>query len=505
MRSVPTKDQAQSRRPIRQAVIVCIPVLLTLAQPEALRAQTAPVQLAQARTPSDCKLSRVPVWRIGQLIIKCFSDDQLSSLKSVFNQRREKLARQDRRAADSLARIAGVNRDALAQLFRIVSERAVEPEELPEKLAIKLRLHRQLVDDLHLQLTRAGRDERWPLILSNVEQGRYDVAISLAVSLKDDLAPDTGANPQGGNGDSLTAAAAESAIGKIALIQSNYVDAVRQLRAAAELASEDEEMHQQYQEAMASALYLRTEDEWNEGALVEAADLYKQLIRARPRSKIPELWAQTQERLGNVLLRLGVGRRSVSLLDDAVAAFRAALEVRTKGSDPRLWFETQRHFASALFRLGVHKGGTQELHQSVAAYRRALAEITPESAPEDWATLQNGLGAALWSLGNREDGTEPLQEAAAAFTDALEGLDAERHPRDWGATQNNLGAALFALAERETGTRSLERAIAAFHASLAAYQEASAPYFIVGVRKNLESAETMLKERQSQQSRPGAQ
>jgi tetratricopeptide (TPR) repeat protein len=460
--------------------------------------QTVLAQTEQPAQASECEQSRIAIPRIGPLISRCFSEDQLTELISVFNQRLERFRAQDQRAADALGRLIGLNRRALGQIFRIVSEREVEPEELAEKLATKLTVHRELVDRLRVRIADADADRRWPAILANIEDGRYGEAYDLAAIVKEDVMRGGAPNPENDGRNPQRGAGAELMQAQIALMQSQYVEAIRHFHAATELASGDPEMRQHYQEETARGLYLRTEDEWNEGALIEAADIYKQLLRARTRDQAPDQWAETQERLGLVLLRLGVGRRSLSLLSDAVAAFEAALEVRTKERDARAWSRAQADLASALFRLGVAKGGADELQRSVAAYRLALAELTPEAAPEEWASLQNGLGAALWTLGNRGDGAAELEAAVLAFSEALKGLNAAYHPRDWGATQNNLGAALFALAERETGVESLQRAIAAFEASLAAYRDASASYFIVGVKKNMESAETMLQARQAQ-------
>jgi tetratricopeptide (TPR) repeat protein len=458
--------------------------------PEAVRAQTA-----QPAPVNECEQSRIAIPRIEPLVNRCFSEDQLTALKSLFNQRRERLNARDKRTADALGRLIGLNREALAQIFRLVSEREVEPEELPEKLAIKMTIHRGLMERIGTQIADADADRRWPAILSHIEDGRFGEASELMATVKDEVmreaVPDDGPK-------SLRGAVAELIQAQIALLRSQYAEATRHFRAATSLASGDPATHQQYLEETARGLYLRTEDEWNEGALVEAADIYKRLLRGGAGDRPRERWAEMQQRLGHVLLRLGVGRRSRSLLSDAVAAFEAALEVQQKERDPQGWLKAQSYLASALFRLGVTKGGTDELQQSAAAYRLALAEITPEAAPEEWAALQNGLGAALWTLGNRGDGVAELQDAVLAFTEALKGLNAAYHPRDWGATQNNLGAALFALAERETGVESLERAIEAFRASLAAYQDASASYFIVGVKKNIESAEAILQARRTQ-------
>lgn len=184
-------------------------------------------------------------------------------------------------------------------------------------------------------------------------------------------------------------------------------------------------------------------------------------------------------------------------MEKAVAAFEAVLDVRSRDNDPLLWADAQADLASALFRLGAPRKNAENLLDAVAAYRLALNEIDRQTAPEKWNTWQNGLGAALWSLGKQDqDSVRYLEEAVTAFRDALKSLDAERNPRDWGATQNNLGAALFALAERVQGEKHLRQAIVAFKAALSAYQEASALYFVVGIRKSLNSAEAMLRERQ---------
>ncbi len=446
---------------------------------------------------AGCDQPPGPDRSLGLVIRRCLSERRLWALKSAVNQRRANLDGEERQTADELVRLSGIGRAALDPLLRNVSTDESEPEELVDRLVAKIGVHKDLLDEAQEQLAKAAAKQSWGKIVAAIEDGRYDAANDMAAALREDEMFLSGGHGGAGKAVSEGAAAAEAVIAYVAMTQSRFAEAADHFGAAAQLAGETGKTHDEYDEVRADALYLQSNAQWSTDALRQAAQIYRALLQARPRAAAPELWAATQDKLSDVLLRFGVARRSASIIGDAVAARMAVLEVRSRDTVPLQWARAEGRLGAALFRLGVSGQGVEELEKSVAAYQAALSETHLENAPEEWVALQNGLGAALWSLGSREKGTESLEEAVTAFSDALKGLDFEDQPRDWGAMQNNLGAALFALAERETGEASAGKAVEAFKASLAAYREASAPYFIVGVKKSLARAEQMLAERQA--------
>jgi hypothetical protein len=81
---------------------------------------------------------------------------------------------------------------------------------------------------------------------------------------------------------------------------------------------------------------------------------------------------------------------------------------------PLDWAGTQNRLGNVLARLGAREGGTARLEEAVAAYRDALKELTRERVPRRWAGTQNRLGNVLARLGAREGGMARLEEAVAA-------------------------------------------------------------------------------------------
>jgi tetratricopeptide (TPR) repeat protein len=96
-------------------------------------------------------------------------------------------------------------------------------------------------------------------------------------------------------------------------------------------------------------------------------------------------------------------------LAEAIVLYRKVLEASTRERVPIQWATTQNNLGVALTNLGGREGGTETLQQAVDAFREALEERTRERVPLDWAMTQNNLGTALGTLGERESGTEAHQ------------------------------------------------------------------------------------------------
>jgi tetratricopeptide (TPR) repeat protein len=448
----------------------------------------------------DCSQDQRSAVNVAYVIRRCFSEGQLLQFKSAVIQRKTTLNSDERKMADRLTQLFSINYSALEYIYNIASKQSDEPEDLAKQFAEKLKFHWALIEQIKLHISDTAFRVIWLEVLNRVENGQYTEAGSLILALRDERLLYGNGQSEGESYRPERLADVEAVIGRIALIQSKYSEAAVHFRTASELLADDTAKSAEYLQASADSLYLQSKDNWSAPDLRQAIEIYQQLLQQISRQKAPEFWAETQRKLGQAFLRLGAGQRSISPLKNAVAAFRAVLNVRSKERDPGRWADAQADLGTALFRLGAPpQKNTENLRDAVAAYRLALEEIDSRTAPEKWNTWQNGLGAALWSLGKQEtNSVRYLEEAATAFKDALKSLNAERNPRDWGATQNNLGAALFALAERVPGERYLQQSIEAFKASLSAYQDASALYFVVGIRKNLKSAETMLRQRRRQ-------
>jgi tetratricopeptide (TPR) repeat protein len=69
----------------------------------------------------------------------------------------------------------------------------------------------------------------------------------------------------------------------------------------------------------ASALYHQDEEFGDNAALLSAIERFQWLVTLAPRARVLLAWAQTQNNLGNALLRLGERESGTSRLDEAVA------------------------------------------------------------------------------------------------------------------------------------------------------------------------------------------
>jgi tetratricopeptide (TPR) repeat protein len=221
--------------------------------------------------------------------------------------------------------------------------------------------------------------------------------------------------------------------------------------------------------------------------LAQAVAAFRRALEVRTREALPQNWAATQYNLGLALYEQALrteGAKAAELLGQAMAAFRCALEVYTREQLPQQWAMTQLKLGNALQKQGTRTGaaqGTQLLAQAVEAYRSALEVYTREQLPQDWAQTRNGLGAVLWQQGIQAEGapgTELLAQAVAAFRRALEVRTREALPRDWAATQYNLGLAFYEQALRTEGAKAAEllgQAMAAFRCALEVYTREQLP------------------------------
>ena len=211
----------------------------------------------------------------------------------------------------------------------------------------------------------------------------------------------------------------------------------------------------------------------------------------------PETLAGVQFSLAIALSSYGEQTGKNEPLVESAGLYRKVLDASTRGRVPLDWAMTQNNLGNALQTLGERESSTARIEEAVTAYREALKERTRERVPLDWATTQNNLGAALEALGERESGSARLEEAVAAYREALKERTRERVPLDWATTQNNLGAALQTIGARERGTARLEEAVKAYHAALAEWTETAAPYWHGIAQKNLDRANALLVERRA--------
>lgn len=200
-----------------------------------------------------------------------------------------------------------------------------------------------------------------------------------------------------------------------------------------------------------------------------------------------ELWAGTQNNLGNALqsqgARLG-GQESAALLGEAVIAYRSALRVWTEAAHPVHWAMAQNNLGIALWTQGERFGGPEGaalLGEAVMAYRAALRVWTEAEHPVNWASVQNNLGAALHPQGAQLGGAKGnalLGEAVTANRAALRVWTEAAHPVSWATSQNNLGNALRAQGQQfggPEGTALIGEAVMALRDALRVRTKAAHP------------------------------
>lgn len=428
------------------------------------------------------------------LIQRCFDENRLFALRRAIQRNQLQLEDDNQQIAAELMSKLDVSRAVLNNLLLLMSEADVDIEKQAEFLAESLNYYRILARDLY-QLDVGNKQGRtFAEIAAEILKGDWTSASKLALVIETRAIAEQQQQGEGQSARSEGAAIAEFVLGQIALVRANYAAAARHFLAAAEYAGETTSEGQSFNEAAADALYADTKNNWNQRSLQEAIDIYRRVLDLRPRNSSPLLWARTQNKLGNAILRLGVGTNSIPLITGAVSAFQAALDVQTPAADPQDWPRTTANLADALVQLGNRLNEQKDLRDAIEAYGRVLAWVWFEEDPGFWVELQTSLGNALWSLGRLENGPASLTKAITVFQTALKDIDRERQLRDWGATQNNIGAAYFLLAERAAPLENAKNAVAAFEESLSAYREASAVYFISGVRKNLAGAQALLQQ-----------
>ncbi|MFP4320299.1 MAG: hypothetical protein ACLFQ7_15205, partial [Phormidium sp.] len=74
--------------------------------------------------------------------------------------------------------------------------------------------------------------------------------------------------------------------------------------------------------------------------------LYQIVLEARPKHRLPDKWAQTQNNLGTAYSDLPTGDRAGNL-QQAISCYNAALTVRTRETAPLQWATTQNNLGTA--------------------------------------------------------------------------------------------------------------------------------------------------------------
>jgi len=176
------------------------------------------------------------------------------------------------------------------------------------------------------------------------------------------------------------------------------------------------------------------------------------------RHQEPFAWADTQNRLGNILAAIGQQQHDAEIFQKAIECFTLALEIYRQESEPLEWAATKVNLATALQALGRLEAETKVLNEAVDAYTAALLVYTKKDTPDEWKLIMLQLGMTLHTFGTLLKGNRTFQKAVVAYKNVISELDADNYPVELAAAHNNCGAVLHNLAESEANPERFEEA-----------------------------------------------
>lgn len=219
----------------------------------------------------------------------------------------------------------------------------------------------------------------------------------------------------------------------------------------------------------------------------------EELLTETSRDLEPFVWAETQNRLGNIIAALGQQRMDVELFEKALQCFNHALEVLNQEDSPFEWAATQYNLGTASQAHGRLFDDTKSFKTAVDAYTNALLVWSRDDSPEDWMFAMHQLGATLHAYGKLLKGNRQFQKSVVAYKNALTVLDADDYALELTATHNNRGAVLHHLAESEENPDRIREAIKAYEKALTVSMEQQLPIHLAVIcRVNKVTAQNVL-------------
>jgi tetratricopeptide (TPR) repeat protein len=219
------------------------------------------------------------------------------------------------------------------------------------------------------------------------------------------------------------------------------------------------------------------------------------LLTDELRTKDPLAWAETQDRLGNILGAIGQQMHDPETFQKAVECFTLALEEYKQENSPLEWAATQANLATALQALGRLESDAKTLNKAVDAYTAALLVYTKKETPEEWKLIMLQLGMTLHTYGTLLKGNRTFQKAVVAYKNAISELDADNYPVELAAAHNNCGAVLHNLAESEENLERFEEAARSYETGWKVCMEQQRPVHLsVLCRVNKVTAQSVLSE-----------
>ena len=234
---------------------------------------------------------------------------------------------------------------------------------------------------------------------------------------------------------------------------------------------------------------------FNSNILEPLREVLESALSAADRDQEPLAWAETQNRLGNILAALGQQQGDAELYKKAIQCFNCALEEVDQEKAPLDWATTQYNLGTASQALGRLLEDTKPLKVAVDAYTNALLVWSRDESPEEWMYTMHQLGDAFHTYGMFLKGNRTFQKSVVAYRNALAVLDADNYPLELTATHNNRAAVLHNLGEAEENPERLEEAIKSYTKALTVCMEQQRPFHLaVIIRVNKATAQNVLAE-----------
>jgi len=213
------------------------------------------------------------------------------------------------------------------------------------------------------------------------------------------------------------------------------------------------------------------------------------------RQQEPLAWAETQNRLGNILAAIGQQYRDADSYEKAIQCFNHALEEVSQEASPLEWAALQYNLGTASQALGRLQEDTKRVNAAVEAYTNALLVWSREESPEEWMTTMFQLGSTFHTYGILLKGNRNLQKSVVAYKNALAELNADEYALELTATHNNRGAVLHHLGESEENSDRLLEAIKSYEKALTVCMEQQLPFHLAVIcRVNKATAQNALAE-----------
>ncbi len=212
-------------------------------------------------------------------------------------------------------------------------------------------------------------------------------------------------------------------------------------------------------------------------AAEEAANLYRELARARPDAFTPDL-AMSLNTLAPMLSELGRREAALQAAEEAVALRRELARARPDAFTPYLAMSLN-NLANVQSDLGRREAALQAAEEAANLYRE-LVRARPDAFTPDLAMSLNNLANRLSELGRREAALEAAEEASNLYRELARARPDAFTP-DLAMSLNTLAPMLSELGRREAALQAAEEAVRLYRELARARPDAFTPYLAMSL------------------------